>query len=193
MTNNNRLHLAVWSVCSSLAIFAGCSSGAGTGSTDTSSADPNAMTEAGGIKRQAVVPDGVTTPSGLTVPSGFQVNLFADGLTNPRRIAIAPGATPGQYDVFVAESRANRIRVLRVTGGSTTAKEKFVFTNQVSQPYGLAFHPSGWLYVGNTDSVVRFPYEAAGDGEPGQIATDQPPQQITKLTRGVTTSIGRAT
>lgn len=180
MTKNDRLHFALWSACFGLAIFAGCSNGAGVSeqpSTDTTS------NEVGGIRREAVVPDGFTTESGLTVPRGFKVNIFAQGLTNPRRIIIAPGSSPTNYDVFVAESKANRVSVLRSSNGSGKADEKFVFSTLVSQPYGLAF-TNGWLYVGNTDSVVRFPYEAAGGGDPGQTSTDQPPQKITALTRG---------
>jgi glucose/arabinose dehydrogenase len=42
------------------------------------------------------------------VPSGFTVNLFASGLAGPRIIRAAPNG-----DIFVAESRAGRISVLR--------------------------------------------------------------------------------
>jgi glucose/arabinose dehydrogenase len=42
------------------------------------------------------------------VPNGFEVNLFAPSLSNPRIIRTAPNG-----DVFVAESTAGRIRVLR--------------------------------------------------------------------------------
>jgi glucose/arabinose dehydrogenase len=45
------------------------------------------------------------------VPSGFAVNLFASGLTGPRMIRAAPNG-----DIFVAESRAGRISVLRPDG-----------------------------------------------------------------------------
>jgi glucose/arabinose dehydrogenase len=37
------------------------------------------------------------------------------------------------------------------------------FADGLSQPFGIAFYPAGpnpkWVYVGNTDSVVRFPYQ----------------------------------
>ena len=45
------------------------------------------------------------------VPNGFEVNLFASGLGEPRIIRVAPNG-----DVFVAESSAGRIRVLRPSG-----------------------------------------------------------------------------
>ena len=164
-----------WALCSSAAIiFAGCARNQETAQAVETS-KPNAVASL--VPRTEGVPSGVETPSGLTVPKGFQVNIFAEGLTNPRRLAIAPGATPGKYDVFVAESKANRIRVLREANGDGKADEKFVFTEGVSQPYGLAFIKD-WLYVGNTDAVVRFPYDV------GQTATDQPSQEIAKLTAG---------
>ena len=52
------------------------------------------------------------------VPSGFAVNLFASGLAGPRIIRAAPNG-----DIFVAESRAGRVSVLRADGGTaaTTA------------------------------------------------------------------------
>jgi glucose/arabinose dehydrogenase len=55
-------------------------------------------------------PKVVERPAGarLKVPIGFEVKLFASGLDQPRLMRVAPNG-----DVFVAESRAGRIRVLR--------------------------------------------------------------------------------
>src|SRR6266851_1766358 len=47
------------------------------------------------------------------VPPGFKVELFADGLSGPRIIRKAPNG-----DVFVAETRAGRIRILRAAEGA---------------------------------------------------------------------------
>ena len=44
----------------------------------------------------------------LNVPLGFQVNLLASGLDKPRLIQVAPNG-----DIFIAESFAGRIRLLR--------------------------------------------------------------------------------
>src|SRR5215475_134070 len=49
----------------------------------------------------------------LSVPLGFHVKLFASGLDAPRLIRVAPNG-----DIFIAESLAGRIRVLRPSGGS---------------------------------------------------------------------------
>ena len=89
------------------------------------------------------------------VPNGFEVNLFASDLAGPRLIRVAPNG-----DVFAAESAAGRIRVLRAAG--TGEAQATVFASGLTGPFGIAFYPPGpdpqWVYVGNTDSVVRFPY-----------------------------------
>jgi glucose/arabinose dehydrogenase len=89
------------------------------------------------------------------VPNGFEVNLFASGLAGPRLIRVAPNG-----DVFAAESNAGRIEVLRPNGNETSRAN--VFASGLHGPFGIAFYPPGndpqWVYVGNTDSVVRFPY-----------------------------------
>jgi glucose/arabinose dehydrogenase len=91
------------------------------------------------------------------VPNGFEVKLFASGLSHQRLIRTAPNG-----DIFAAESETGRIRVLRPKGGrSATAN---VFAEGLHGPFGVAFYPGGpdpeWVYIGNTDSVVRFPYRS---------------------------------
>jgi hypothetical protein len=64
-------------------------------------------------------------------------------------------------DIFVAETRAGRIRILRGARGDSKSVNE-IFASGLNQPFGIAFFPSGdkpqWVYVANTDSVVRFPY-----------------------------------
>jgi glucose/arabinose dehydrogenase len=85
------------------------------------------------------------------------VTQFVVGLENPRLIRRAPNG-----DLFVAESEPGRIRVLRGIGPDGTAKTVEVFATGLTQPFGIAFYPPGpspqYIYVGNTGSVVRFPY-----------------------------------
>lgn len=159
-------------------LAAGCAGKQESGAVEAPATPAPSSATGTDIVRREFVPNGIDTPQGLRIPNGFQINVFADGLSNPRRIAIAPGATPQKYDVFLVESRANRIRVLRETNGDGVADEKRTFVQNLSQPYGLAFHDSGWLYVGNTDRIVRFPYK------PGATSTDAPPQEIAPLTKG---------
>jgi glucose/arabinose dehydrogenase len=108
-------------------------------------------------------PDVVDRPDAAwpRVPAGFTVDLFASHLTNPRMIRVAPNG-----DVFIAETAAGQIRVLRAKDGGKTPDAIEVFATALDRPFGIAFFPPGpapqWIYVANTTSVVRFPY-AAGD------------------------------
>src|SRR5688500_8133463 len=106
-------------------------------------------------------PRNISRPEGAwpQAPAGFKVDLFAEGLRNPRVIVTAPNG-----DLFVAESRANRVRVLRDVDKDGKAEVSTVFAEGLTLPFGLAFYPLGpnpqWLYVGNTDTVVRIPYRS---------------------------------
>lgn len=103
----------------------------------------------------------------LQVPAGFEVNVFAAGLTRPRWLAATPTG-----DLLVTETPENRIRLLRDTNGDRVADVRTTFAgpeNGLNQPFGMAF-AGNYFYVGNTDSVVRFPYtngqlQIAGRGE----------------------------
>ncbi len=109
----------------------------------------------------------------LRVPKGFKVNIFAEGnFKNPRWMALAPNG-----DVFLADARANSIYILRDSNGDGIAEERFTFAENLSQPFGMAFH-DGWLYLANTDSVVRFAYTA------GQTLAGGPPEKLITLTAG---------
>ena len=93
------------------------------------------------------------------VPEGFSARLFATGLQNPRQIRVAPNG-----DIFIAETSAGQIRILRAKDGATEAETKSVFAKALDQPFGIAFYPPGpnpkYVYVANTNSVVRFAYQS---------------------------------
>jgi glucose/arabinose dehydrogenase len=97
------------------------------------------------------------------VPPGFVVELVASGLDNPRLIRVSPSG-----DLLFAESRPGRVRVLRPTQDSGMPYIR-TFAEDLYQPFGIAFWPPGpsprYVYVANTDSVLRFPYRA-GDLQP---------------------------
>ncbi|HLH97267.1 MAG TPA: PQQ-dependent sugar dehydrogenase [Xanthobacteraceae bacterium] len=98
----------------------------------------------------------------LNAPPGFTVKQLASGLSNPRLLRIAPNG-----DIFVAETGAGRIRVLRTDRSSAAVEKNEIFASGLRGPFGIAFYPADnptWVYVANMDSVVRFPYRA-GDME----------------------------
>lgn len=123
-------------------------------------------------------PRTVSRPEGAwpRAPEGFEVTEFVAKLDGPRLIATAPNG-----DLFVAESRANRIRVLRDADGDGKPEVNEIFASKLSRPFGIAFYPLGsepeYVYLGNTDSVVRFPYkngDTEASGEPEVIVSDIP-------------------
>jgi len=91
-------------------------------------------------------------------PAGFEVKLYTDGLDEPRKIVTAPNG-----DLFVAESHANRISIFRGVDDKGQVQQKSIFATGLKQPFGIAFYPNGdnpqYVYVANTDSVVRFAYQ----------------------------------
>src|SRR5580658_10245847 len=71
-------------------------------------------------------------------PSGFKVTLYAEGLVQPRLIRTAPNG-----DLFVAMSSSNEIMVFRGIGKDGKPKQTEKFADGLSQPFGIAFYPSG--------------------------------------------------
>jgi glucose/arabinose dehydrogenase len=100
----------------------------------------------------------VRRPSGALprVPDGFVVDLLTTKVSEPRMIRTAPDG-----DVFVVESGAGRVKVVRGADRDAGPERVEVFATGLRQPFGIAFYPPDaprWVYVANTDSVVRFPY-----------------------------------
>ena len=134
------------------------------------------------IKPQDLPPVGKSTPNFSEVapvppgakprvPPGFLVEMVASGYASPRAIRVAPNG-----DLFVAASASNTIRVLRVPSGTASPTKNEVFASGLTQPFGIAFYPLGpnpeWVYVANSDGVVRFPYkngDLIATGKPEQI------------------------
>ncbi|MBV9266357.1 MAG: sorbosone dehydrogenase family protein, partial [Acidobacteriaceae bacterium] len=92
-------------------------------------------------------------------PAGFKVQLFTnEGLTEPRKILTAPNG-----DIFVADTHGGKIVVFRGITSDGKPQQRSIFATGLKQPFGIAFYPVGkdpqWLYIGNTNSVVRFAYK----------------------------------
>ena len=104
-----------------------------------------------------------------TLP-GFSVKPFAK-LDHPRQIRVAPNG-----DIFVAETDAGRITVLRAADAAAAPAATEVFAAGLDQPFGVAFWPAGpnprYVYVANNNSVVRFAYK------PGELKATGPPEVI---------------
>jgi glucose/arabinose dehydrogenase len=59
---------------------------------------------------------------------------------------------------------SGRIRVLRTIDGAAKPAKVETFVEGLDQPFGIAFYPAGpapqWVYIANTNSVVRIPYRS---------------------------------
>ena len=125
-------------------------------------------------------PTVVPRPAGAwpIAPPGFKVTLYAGGdnapmqradnvehmarvagtFTMPRLIRVAPNG-----DLFLADSGAGIIFVLRGVGPDGKAVQLEQFVSGLDHPFGIAFYPTDnpkWVYVGNATTVQRFPYHA---------------------------------
>jgi glucose/arabinose dehydrogenase len=122
---------------------------------------PEALPKPYDTKSSANFSRGVARPDGAVpkAPAGFKVELYATGFDMPRQIRTAPNG-----DFFVAESgNPGAVKVVR---GLKDGKPEQVstFATGLNRPFGINFYPAGpnpqWVYVGNTNSVVRFPYKS---------------------------------
>jgi glucose/arabinose dehydrogenase len=125
---------------------------------------PFASESAGNGPKVAARPDGALP----AVPKGFKVSIFAGDMGKSRLSLRAPNG-----DIILTDFNKGQVTILRSKGGDK-ADSVNVFATGLTRPYGLALWPSGpnpkYLYVANTNSVVRIPYtvgdlKAKGEAE----------------------------
>ena len=79
-------------------------------------------------------------------------------------------------DIFLSDSHGDKIFVMRGVGRDGKAQQISTFATGLNLPFGINFYPAGpnpkWVYVGNTDSVVRFPYKS------GDLVASGPAQTV---------------
>ena len=131
--------------------------------------------------------------------AGWTVNRFAEGLAHPRWLLELPNG-----DLLVAETdtpqnsggfdgikglvakvimryggsnrgSADRIRLLRDVDGDGVAERSVKLLEDLHSPFGMAYR-DGYLYVANTDALLRFPYQLGEDNVSGptEHLTDLP-------------------
>jgi glucose/arabinose dehydrogenase len=129
-------------------------------------------------------------------PPGFKVTLYAGGDFTPTAASSsinnqAPSvpAAPSTFreprllrtapngDIFLSDSHGDKIFVLRGVGPDGKAEKVSTFATGLNLPFGIAFYPASnpkWVYIGNTDSVVRFPYKT------GDLVASGPAEKIVR-------------
>ncbi|HEV2619582.1 MAG TPA: sorbosone dehydrogenase family protein, partial [Acidobacteriaceae bacterium] len=128
-------------------------------------------------------------------PAGFKVTLYAGGdttpmqradnvehmtrskgtFTEPRLLTVAPNG-----DLFVADSGAGELIVLRGAGADGKAEKIATFATGLDHPFGIAFYPAAnprYVYVGNATTIQRFAYHSGdlhASGAPETVVPDVP-------------------
>jgi len=111
----------------------------------------------------ALVP---TAEPRLNAPNDIKVAKFAS-VGAVRGLAIGPDGS-----IYASQfSRGQITRIVDANGDGTPEQQTVVLTG-LNMPHGMAFH-DGWMYVANTDAVVRFKLDAHGipGGSPQTIGT----------------------
>jgi glucose/arabinose dehydrogenase len=123
-------------------------------------------------------PQVVPMPDGAwpKAPAGFKVERYAEKLDEPRELRTAPNG-----DLFVSESRAGRVEVFRGITADGKPEQHSVFAAGLKNNFGIAFYPLGknpeWIYLANTNSVIRYKYhngDLKATGEPETIIAELP-------------------
>lgn len=117
----------------------------------------------------------IPSPRIFNLPEGFTVNVYAEGLNNPRWLALTP-----EGDVLVTETRDNRITLLEDTDSDGVADQTSVFgdkSNGLNIPFGMAFSDN-YFFLGNHDAVKRYDYTQ------GQLQLKDEGKQIATLPGG---------
>jgi len=129
-------------------------------------------------------------------PEGFKVELWAENLKGedgkglaPRTIITAPNG-----DFFVAAQNQGEILVFR-PGADGKMAQMSVYASKLNLPFGLRFYPAGpnpkYLYVGDTNAVLRFPYsngDLKATADPETVVPNLP-AGLNHFSRGVAFSL----
>jgi glucose/arabinose dehydrogenase len=116
--------------------------------------------------KREVTPERVRS---LRVPDGFAIEVFEDGLENPRILAAHSGGW-----LYVSEREAGRVRLLQDTDGDGRADRSEVVAEDLDEVHGLAIH-DGWLYMVGIHDLWRARIQGNGAlGEPEHLRDDLP-------------------
>jgi glucose/arabinose dehydrogenase len=165
-------------------VLTGCASPSKSPITDSYGPQPHLPEPKSSLLPTVNIAPAKGWPAGtMPIPAvGLKVQAFAKELQHPRWLHVLPNG-----DVLVAETdapakpddgkgikgkimklmmkragsshpSANRISLLRDSNGDGVADQKTVFLQNLNSPFGMALM-GNMLYVANTDSLMRFPYQ----------------------------------
>ncbi len=97
----------------------------------------------------------------IVLPEGFKIEEFAGRLGQPRLMAMSPDRV-----LFTTSMGNGAVLALPDSDKNGRADKVVTFVEGLKRPNSIAFH-DGYLYVGETDKIVRFKY-GGYDKEPGR-------------------------
>lgn len=126
----------------------------------------------------------VARPSGaaLKAPPGFTVSLFAANTPDARWMTVAPNG-----DIFLAESDAGNVVVLRPSPDGTRAAIVSTFATGFERPHGLAIHGES-LFVADVKAIWKLPYshgELKAKGKRLRVVGTTPRAGVGHFTRDI--------
>ena len=197
----NLLSVVVASVLAT--VSCSCAAGGALPAANEFGTDPRLVAPESSFLPTVKPAEAIGWPEGKTplAAEGLSVTAFASGLDHPRWLTVLPNG-----DVLVAESRApadtggmsgikawvaekmmayagaggasaNRITLLRDNDKDGVAETQSVLVSNLNSPIGMAY-VEPYLYVANTDALVRFPYQL------GQMAINAQPELLVNLPGG---------
>ncbi|MBC7921631.1 MAG: sorbosone dehydrogenase family protein [Ferruginibacter sp.] len=137
-----------------LAVFVGCDE-------KKEEETPEGVTKIqGNVFRPALVPATEENVSQLRVPAGFKVSKFAEGLVNPRMMAVSEAG-----DVYVTNRAAGTVTLLRDADGDGKSDESQVVASK-EQMHGITIH-NNTVYLVTVKEV--FAADIQTDGSLGAL------------------------
>ena len=120
-----------------------------------------------------IVPRGERMP---IVPPGFQVTLFAEGLTDPRQLAVLSDGS-----VLLTQQDSGEVTWLKDDDGDGKSDRRETVVSGMQEPYGIVMKQDGDLYV--ADSRGIFMSAGAAAKLAGENAPTDLPLEMTPVTR----------
>ncbi len=105
----------------------------------------------------------------LRLPPGFHINVFAEGLQNPRMMAVG-----GDDTVYVTQPRAGTVLSLKDADRDGRADETQTLLSGLGDVHGITLH-QGYLYLATPQSLYRLAVKDLGKvTQPTTLLSDLP-------------------
>ncbi len=105
----------------------------------------------------------------LKLPAGFQIQVFAQGLGNPRNLAVAPDGT-----VYVTRRKEGDVLALKDTNGDGRANQRRTVMSGVKYVNGITIHQNHLYFVTDTQLYRTNLLPGGRENKPQLLLKDLP-------------------